>query len=245
MKNTSDISFESAQTFDVKVEESAQAPGTELDESVQTFDADLEVDTQTFDAGMETDAQELSADMGTVLPISSGTDLSLGLLSAKVGDLIRVKAVDDNGAPTAWEAYAPPGWEKLIDLTLDEAGPIVRDDIDSAYTYLYGYLWIPKSASATVSFGASAFLGATIYYRSATQLTTYSYAVEIITVNEIPGYPIALESIGSESGLGVATQFTRNSVKKYIAENRLKIKLNCTFPAGTTLVVFGKKRQGA
>ena len=34
----------------------------------------------------------------------SGTDISLGLTGASVGDIIKVKAVDDSGKPTAWEA---------------------------------------------------------------------------------------------------------------------------------------------
>ncbi len=34
----------------------------------------------------------------------SGTDISLGITSASVGDIVKVKAVDANGKPTAWEA---------------------------------------------------------------------------------------------------------------------------------------------
>lgn len=37
-------------------------------------------------------------------PGSGGSDLSLGLTSAQVGQIIKVKAVDDNGKPTQWEA---------------------------------------------------------------------------------------------------------------------------------------------
>lgn len=34
----------------------------------------------------------------------SGTDISLGLTGASVGDIVKVKSVDANGKPTAWEA---------------------------------------------------------------------------------------------------------------------------------------------
>lgn len=34
----------------------------------------------------------------------SGTDISLGVTGASVGDIVKVKAVDDSGKPTAWEA---------------------------------------------------------------------------------------------------------------------------------------------
>lgn len=39
-------------------------------------------------------------------------DISLGLSNAAVGDIIRVKAVDDNGTPTAWESAAMPNNEE-------------------------------------------------------------------------------------------------------------------------------------
>lgn len=35
---------------------------------------------------------------------SGGTDISLGLTSAQVGQIVKVKAVDENGKPTLWEA---------------------------------------------------------------------------------------------------------------------------------------------
>lgn len=34
----------------------------------------------------------------------SGTDISLGVTGASVGDIVKVKAVDSTGKPTAWEA---------------------------------------------------------------------------------------------------------------------------------------------
>lgn len=39
---------------------------------------------------------------------AGGTDISLGLTSAAVGQIIKVKAVDENGKPTAWEAVDIP-----------------------------------------------------------------------------------------------------------------------------------------
>ena len=38
----------------------------------------------------------------------SGTDISLGVTGASVGDIIKVKQVDANGKPTAWEAAEMP-----------------------------------------------------------------------------------------------------------------------------------------
>lgn len=39
---------------------------------------------------------------------ASGTDISLGLTSAAVGQIIKVKAIDASGKPTAWEAVDIP-----------------------------------------------------------------------------------------------------------------------------------------
>ena len=54
---------------------------------------------------------------------SGDTDISLGITSATVGQTIKVKAVDTDGKPTAWEA-AESGekWEKIAEIIIpDEA----------------------------------------------------------------------------------------------------------------------------
>ena len=52
---------------------------------------------------------------------SGGTDISLGLTSATVGQTIKVKAVDTGGKPTAWEA-AESGekWEKIAEIIIPD-----------------------------------------------------------------------------------------------------------------------------
>lgn len=56
---------------------------------------------------------------------SGGTDISLGLTAATVGQTIKVKAVDADGKPTAWEAVDAAGekkdWTKIIDVEITEA----------------------------------------------------------------------------------------------------------------------------
>ena len=53
---------------------------------------------------------------------SGGTDISLGLTSATVGQTIKVKAVDTDGKPTAWEA-AESGekWEKIAEIIIPDS----------------------------------------------------------------------------------------------------------------------------
>ena len=52
---------------------------------------------------------------------SGGTDISLRLTSATVGQTIKVKAVDTDGKPTAWEA-AESGekWEKIAEIIIPD-----------------------------------------------------------------------------------------------------------------------------
>ena len=49
------------------------------------------------------------------IPSGGGTDISLGLTSAAVGQIIKVKAIDESGKPTAWEAADMSGdrWELI------------------------------------------------------------------------------------------------------------------------------------
>lgn len=55
----------------------------------------------------------------------SGTDISLNVIGATVGQTIKVKAVDANGKPTAWEAVDMAAgeaevWEKVCEVTTTE-----------------------------------------------------------------------------------------------------------------------------
>lgn len=56
---------------------------------------------------------------------SGATDISLGLTAATIGQTIKVKAVDTDGKPTAWEPVDMAGgekaWTKIIDVEITEA----------------------------------------------------------------------------------------------------------------------------
>lgn len=59
------------------------------------------------------------------IDIPSGTDISLGVTGATVGQTIKVKAVDADGKPTAWEAVDMAAgnaevWEKVCQVTTTE-----------------------------------------------------------------------------------------------------------------------------
>ena len=76
-----------------------------------------------------TDTQAASAKAGWDMlgTGGSGTDISLGVTGASVGDIVKVKAVDASGKPTAWEAAEDSGrqpYKILYSQTLTEKAAV-------------------------------------------------------------------------------------------------------------------------
>lgn len=65
---------------------------------------------------------------------SGGTDISLGVTGASVGDIIKVKAVDESGKPTAWEAA-----ESTTPYSIISQGDITEDISILEFTGIEGY----------------------------------------------------------------------------------------------------------
>lgn len=88
------------------------------------------------DPAQESDTQpvRIGGD-GKLYTAPGGTDISLGLTSAAVGQTIKVKAVDGTGKPTAWEAADMPSgessevkeWEEFMRFTVDNNETTVFD----------------------------------------------------------------------------------------------------------------------
>ena len=70
--------------------------------------------------------------------IPSGTDISLNVTGATVGQTIKVKTVDANGKPTAWEAVDMEAgdtevWEKVCQVTTTEDVSFIYQPFDGYY----------------------------------------------------------------------------------------------------------------
>ena len=71
---------------------------------------------------------------------AGGTDISLGLTSAAVGQTIKVKAIDESGKPTAREAADMPsgggsdGWTEIGEITLEGTEFIISAYSDGVVT---------------------------------------------------------------------------------------------------------------
>lgn len=77
----------------------------------------------------------------------SGSDISLGITSAAVGQTIKVKAVNAQGMPTAWEAADMASgssgevWEKVADVTLTEQVNSIRVTFSACSAVYVQFQW--------------------------------------------------------------------------------------------------------
>lgn len=94
---------ESARTFAFAFKNLKGAKGDKGDKGDPGSDATVDIVTPTAES-TDTQAASAKAVWDMLGGGGSGTDISLGVTGASVGDIVKVKAVDDSGKPTAWEA---------------------------------------------------------------------------------------------------------------------------------------------
>ena len=143
------------------------------------------------DKSLTTVADAIREKSGTTAPLSfpdgmasavrdiptGGTDISLGLTAATVGQTIKIKAVDTDGKPTAWEAVdAPSGgetWELIaeIDFDVDAANDVFAWEYNNLPNYkelVYRKVSLVGSTETvsgiTISINSSALLHSGIGY---------------------------------------------------------------------------------
>ncbi len=93
---------------------------------------------------------------------SGGTDIALGITGAQTGQIAKITAVDDNGAPTAWGAVDLPGggdgtWTKVTDVEVAEAtGVFTADGLNQA-TEIY-IKWSNLQNSSTSDSGLNLYI---------------------------------------------------------------------------------------
>ena len=71
---------------------------------------------------------------------TGGTDLSLGITSATVGQIAKITAVDDSGTPTSWE----PVDDRLPNASPSDAGKALAVVQTGEFEYGYGFADIPQ-----------------------------------------------------------------------------------------------------
>ena len=87
--------------------------------------------------------------------IPSGTDISLNVTGATVGQTIKVKAVDADGKPTAWEAVDMAAgdtevWEKVCQVTTTENVSFIYQPFDGYYKKIRAIFAAESTAACQV-----------------------------------------------------------------------------------------------
>lgn len=116
---------------------------------------------------------------------SGGTDISLGLTAATVGQTVKVKAVDTDGKPTAWEAVDMEGcetWEK-IDVIPLSAGVALYDIANFS-----GYRKIAISIVKPITKDGSGTVHLYIYKKSNPNGAITSYTIDSAFFKAAYGY---------------------------------------------------------
>lgn len=86
---------------------------------------------------------------------AGGTDISLGLTSAAVGQIAKITEVDAEGKPTKWEPVDLPSggdWENIADVTLEESASVINIPLQKAYKTLFVYLRHKYVASTSYNY---------------------------------------------------------------------------------------------
>ena len=87
--------------------------------------------------------------------IPSSTDISLNVTGATVGQTIKVKTVDANGKPTAWEAVDMAAgdtevWEKVCQVTTTENVSFIYQPFGGYYKKIRAIFWGESTAAGQV-----------------------------------------------------------------------------------------------
>lgn len=93
--------------------------------------------TSTTKTPIETNTDliaEVQAMVDGLPEAGGGTDISLGVTGAAVGDIVKVKAVDANGEPTEWEAAGrKPKFAVIADVTATEATAYIGAELEHGF----------------------------------------------------------------------------------------------------------------
>lgn len=194
---------------------------------------------------------------------SGGSDASLGITGASVGQIAKVTAVDANGKPTAWEPVNMPTgggetWVQLAEQTLAEAAKTIAVELALPTTHFIAQLWTPKiEATETPTYfnlGINGAVNNLWYYLSAKIPSKEKTAQITAEATYVGGGSWAINAYSNAgSAFGAATSYNQLVVVPIaIKSNSAEVAQSVTaevvandaaqyFPAGSVLRVWGTK----
>lgn len=189
------------------------------------------------------------------IDIPSGTDISLNVTGATVGQTIKVKTVDANGKPTAWETVdmaAGEAWETLAETTLEEESVPILDigAMASSFSRLRFYFTFPIVASVEK-----------VKVSLAIPNSTTGPAYDVASINRgndkseswafIDFYPLIYNGICYISMIestkvaitnNTTQQFQYNSYDYYRISEARYVRTSKPLPTGTTITILGVRK---
>ena len=181
--------------------------------------------------GAVTGSYDGSAPLEVEIPSGGGEsgDYIPNPSTASVGQTIAVKAVDENGKPTEWEAVDFPAggekWETIFDLTLEEdVNSVVIMSGDVGYKKILVYICIvpPTDQTATANQAVSIYSGETNHFDPTVKLNTaYLYNGTRYSGASIELTPYAANILASGGSGWQDSGAATNSVMGYSSANSL------------------------
>lgn len=178
---------------------------------------------------------------------------ALGLTSAAVGQLARIKAVNSNGAPTAWEAVDMPSggsgetWEKVAEVTTTEDVASVNLALSGACKKICIVDRVPVISGTTASDAKTLSIRAgntNVFYKSGylavhgTYPRTRSYWV--IPLGGITWTLVTDANINNPLNFGnIAAGYAKYTQSALSEITYGAVGTDAVVPAGTTITVYG------
>ena len=135
----SDLETEAKENLVAAINEAAKSGGESYTLPQATSEA---LGGVKADPATKSDTQpvRIGNDGKLVTAAGRGIDISLGLTSATVGQIIKVKAVNEQGMPTAWEAVD----DRLPNISPSDNGKALAVQQTGDFEYGYGFADIPQ-----------------------------------------------------------------------------------------------------
>ena len=213
------------------------------------FDVQIDPEGEILDlaALMTEDEVEEAIDkaLDDFKPPASGSGIEVS--GAEVGQILKVKEVDENGVPTAWEtAEMPTGsgdeWELLTEVTTTEDANAITKDIEKPgyFSELLLYVSIPPNSSGAFWYG-SASSGAVWFAFGATD-TAHTYTA----IARIALTPYQMLAVSTQGWNAFSTTTTYQGIRegdfRYVKRLQMFTHNGAgTYKAGTNARLYGRR----
>ena len=184
-------------------------------------------------------------------------DVSLGLTGASIGQIAKVKTINDNGVPIEWIASnsADDKWELLVDVTLEEAASSYSHEFSTPQRKILVILETPVADANTthsgfvVSFNNEAGTGykpesGTIYPYPVPR-TSAIVSYYMIETYYVGGVPLVIIHMPVDDPNKIVSRYLNSLQERYyqkmMVPEIIRFGQNSygTFPAGTRYRIFG------